>query len=164
MTLEDAGEDQISHRQRRVERLRRATAHVAQRLFAGPADPTLPSRGRVQAQWQVERLGGGPERLVLGLVIAPVLEGILGDHRAAQAQAGGALQLLDPVLDVVQVDQQYLLGSDFTIARAFPNRVAHQVQTQDGRSASRNAPSRTETWRAECRSEWARARSVPMHG
>jgi hypothetical protein len=30
-----------------------------------------------------------------------VLERILGDHRAGQAQAGGALQLLDPVLDKV---------------------------------------------------------------
>jgi hypothetical protein len=50
-----------------IERLRRAAAGVAQRLVAGPADPALPSRRRVQAQWQVERRGGGPERLVLGL-------------------------------------------------------------------------------------------------
>ena len=63
MTLEDAGEDQIAQRQRRVERLRRAAAGVAQRLLAGPADPALPSRGRVYAQRQVERRGGGPERL-----------------------------------------------------------------------------------------------------
>src|SRR5229473_3489474 len=49
MTLEDAGEDQIAQRQRRIERLRRAAAGVAQRLVAGPADPALPSRGRVQA-------------------------------------------------------------------------------------------------------------------
>src|ERR1700730_3850868 len=81
--------------------------------------------------------------------------------RSAKFRTRRSIQFLDPVLDVVQVDQQYLLGSDFTIARAFPNRVAHQVQTQDGRSASRNAPSCTETWRAERRSEWARARSVP---
>jgi len=74
MTLEDAGEDQIAHRQRRIERLRRAAAGVAQRLFAGPTDPALPSRGRVQAQRQAQRLGGGPERLVLGPVVAPVLE------------------------------------------------------------------------------------------
>jgi hypothetical protein len=67
MTLEDAGEDQIAQRQRRIERLRRAAAGVAQRLVAGPADPALPSRRRVQAQRQVERRGGGPERLVLGL-------------------------------------------------------------------------------------------------
>jgi len=60
----------------------------------------------VQAQWQVERRGGGPERLVLGPVVAPVLERILGDHRAGEAQAGGELQLLDPVLDVVQVDRR----------------------------------------------------------
>src|SRR6266481_1252525 len=47
MTLEDAGEDQIAHRQRRRERLRRAAAGVAQCLVAGPADPALPSRRRV---------------------------------------------------------------------------------------------------------------------
>jgi hypothetical protein len=74
MTLEDAGEDQVAHRQCRIERLRRAAAGVAQRLVAGPADPALPPRRRVQAQRQVECLGGGPERLVLGLVVAPVLE------------------------------------------------------------------------------------------
>jgi hypothetical protein len=71
MTLEDAGEDQIAQRQRRIERLRRAAAGVAQRPVAGPADPVPPSRRRMQAQWQVERLGGGPERLILGLVVAP---------------------------------------------------------------------------------------------
>jgi putative addiction module killer protein len=52
----------------------------------------------VQAQWQVERAGGGPERLVLGLVVAPVppvLEWILGDHGTREAQAGGALQVFD---------------------------------------------------------------------
>src|SRR6266851_9037118 len=92
MTLEDAGEDQIAHRQRRIERLGRAAGGVAQRRLAGPADLALPSRGRVQAEGQVERRGGGPERLVLGLVVAPVLEGILGDHGAGQAEEGGALQ------------------------------------------------------------------------
>src|SRR6202043_15901 len=66
MTLEDAGEDQIAHRQRRIERLRRAAAGVAQRLVAGPADLALPARRRVQAERQVERFGGGPDRLVLG--------------------------------------------------------------------------------------------------
>jgi hypothetical protein len=65
----------------------------------------------VQAKRQVERRGGGPERLVLGLVVAPVLERILGDHRAGEAQAGGALQLLDPVPDVVQVDHRDALES-----------------------------------------------------
>src|SRR6266446_5704718 len=60
MTLEDAGEDQIAHRQRRIERLCRAAARVAQRLVAGPADPALPSRGRVEAQRHIERRGGGP--------------------------------------------------------------------------------------------------------
>src|SRR6266576_2379752 len=101
MALEDAGEDQIAQRQRRIERLRRAAAGVAQRSGTGPADLALPSRGRVQAQRQVERLGGGPERLVFELVVAAVLGWILGDHRTGQAQAGGALQLLDSVLDVV---------------------------------------------------------------
>jgi len=52
-------------RQRRIERLRRAAARVAQRLLAGPADPALPSRGRVQAQRQAERRGGGPAARVL---------------------------------------------------------------------------------------------------
>jgi hypothetical protein len=42
----------------------------------------------------------------LGPVVAPVLERKLGDHRAREAHAGGALQLLDPVLDVVQVDHR----------------------------------------------------------
>jgi hypothetical protein len=55
MALEDPGEDQIAHRQRRIERLCRAAPGVAQRLFAGPADPP---RRRMQAQWQVERHGG----------------------------------------------------------------------------------------------------------
>jgi hypothetical protein len=36
----------------------------------------------VQAQRQVERLGGGPERLVLGLVVTPVPERIFGEHHA----------------------------------------------------------------------------------
>jgi hypothetical protein len=35
-----------------------------------------------------------------------VLEWILGDHRAGQAEAGGALQFPDSVLDVVQVDHR----------------------------------------------------------
>ena len=69
MTLEDAGEDQIAQRQRRIERLGRAAARVAQRLAADPADPALPSRRRVQAQRQAERRGGGPELLVFGLVV-----------------------------------------------------------------------------------------------
>jgi hypothetical protein len=69
MTLEHAGEDQVAHRQRRIERLCRAAAGVAQRSGTGPADLALPSRGRVQAQWQIEPHDGGPERLVLGLVV-----------------------------------------------------------------------------------------------
>src|SRR5207302_1330875 len=55
MTLEDAGEDQIAQRQRRIERLGRAAAGVAQRSGTGPADLALPPRRRVQAQRQVER-------------------------------------------------------------------------------------------------------------
>jgi hypothetical protein len=87
MTLEDAGEDHVAHRQCRIERLGRAAAGVAQCLVAGPADPALPPRRRVQPEWDVERRSGGPERLVLGLIIAPVLELILGDHRAGEAEA-----------------------------------------------------------------------------
>ena len=51
------------------------------------------------------------ERLVLGLVAAPMLKWILADHRAREAQAGGALQLLDLVLEVVQVDWRDALQS-----------------------------------------------------
>ena len=47
MTFEDAAEDQIAQRQRRIERLCRAAGGVAQRLFAGPADFALPSLRRV---------------------------------------------------------------------------------------------------------------------
>ena len=111
MTLEDAGEDHVAHRQCRIERLGRAAAGVAQRSGTGAADLALPSRRRVQAQRQVECGGGGPERLVFGLVVAPVLGRILGDHRTGEAQAGGALQLPDPVLDVVEVDHRDALQS-----------------------------------------------------
>jgi hypothetical protein len=48
MTLEDAGEDQITQRQCRIERLGRTAAGVARCLVAGPADPALPSRRGVQ--------------------------------------------------------------------------------------------------------------------
>jgi hypothetical protein len=65
----NCGEGQFAQRQRRIKRLVARAAGVAQRLVAGPADPALPPRRRVQAQRQVERLGGGPERLVLGLVV-----------------------------------------------------------------------------------------------
>src|SRR5271155_5608179 len=94
MRLEDAGEDQIAHRQRRIERLRRAAAGVAQRSGTRPADPALPSRRRVQAQWQVERLGGGPERLVFGLVVAPSSSGysvIIAPERPRRAARSGSL-------------------------------------------------------------------------
>jgi hypothetical protein len=67
-----------------------SSAGVAQRSGTGPADLALPSRRRVQAQRQVERLGGGLEWLVFGLVVAAVLGWILGDHRAGQAETGGA--------------------------------------------------------------------------
>src|SRR5438128_4043810 len=95
MALEDTREDYVAHRAGRIEGFRRAAARVAERLVSSAADLALPSRGRVQAQGHVERLGGRPERLVLGLVVAPVLERILRDHRAGEAQARGALQLLD---------------------------------------------------------------------
>jgi hypothetical protein len=52
MTLEDAGEDQIAHLQRRIERFCRAAVGVAQRL--SPAPRILPCR-RVA----VCRLSGG---------------------------------------------------------------------------------------------------------
>ena len=90
MTIEDAGEDHVAHRQRRIECLGRPAAGVAQRPGTGPADLALPSRRHVQAQRQVERRGGGPERLVFGSVVAPILGRILGDHGTRQAQAGGA--------------------------------------------------------------------------
>jgi hypothetical protein len=84
----------------------------------------------VQAQWQVERRGGGPERLVLGPVVAPVLERILGDHRAGKAQAGGELQLLDPVRDVVQADHRDALQSDGSGAAELGEPVI--VRAKDG--------------------------------
>jgi hypothetical protein len=52
MALGDAGEDHVAQRQRRIERLCRAAAGIAQRLVAGPADLALPPRRRVQAQRQ----------------------------------------------------------------------------------------------------------------
>jgi hypothetical protein len=92
MTLEDAGEDQIAHRQRRIERLRRAAARVAQCLVAGAADLALLPRRRVKAQRQAERLGGGPERLILGVVVAPVLE---RKARLFNAAAPGVVRVWD---------------------------------------------------------------------
>src|SRR5438093_1270465 len=71
VTLEDAREDHVAHGERRIERFRRPTARVPERLLAGAADLALASRGRVQAERHGERLGGGPERLVLGLVVTP---------------------------------------------------------------------------------------------
>src|SRR5262245_12635469 len=72
VALEDAGEDHVAQRERRIERLRRPAARVAQGLFAGTADLPLPPGGRVQAERHPERFGHRPERLVLGLVVAPV--------------------------------------------------------------------------------------------
>jgi hypothetical protein len=60
----------------------------------------------MQAERQAERRRGRPERLVLGLVVAPVLQGIFGDHRAGEAEAGGALELSDAVPDVVEIDHR----------------------------------------------------------
>jgi hypothetical protein len=48
--------------------------------------------------------GGGPEGLVLRLVIAPVFERIFGDHGTREVEVRSALELPDPVLDVVEVD------------------------------------------------------------
>jgi len=89
MTLVDARRDQIAQRQRWTERLCRAAAGVAQCSGISASDLALAARRYVQAQWHVERGGGGPEPLVLGLVVAPVLGWILGDHRTGQAHAGG---------------------------------------------------------------------------
>jgi hypothetical protein len=61
---------------------------VEQFIFITPLD-TLRQTELVPKLVRARR-GGGPERLVLGLVVAPVLERILGDHRAREAQAGGA--------------------------------------------------------------------------
>src|SRR2546430_17465498 len=58
MALEDTREDHVAHRERRIEGFRRAAARVAERLVSSAADLALPSRGRVQAQGHVERLGG----------------------------------------------------------------------------------------------------------
>src|SRR6266545_2683343 len=106
MTLEDAREDHVAHRRRRAEGLRGAAARVPERQAGSPADPALASRRRVKAERHAERLGGGPERLVLGLVVASVLEGKLADHRAGEAQARGPLQLRDAVTDVVEIDHR----------------------------------------------------------
>ena len=43
---------------------------------------------------------------VCRLIVAPILERVLGDHRAGEAEVGGALQFLDPLLYVVQVDHR----------------------------------------------------------
>ncbi len=96
----------VAHRERRIEGFRRSAARVPERFLSGAADLALASRGRVQAERHVERLGGSPERFVFGLVVAPVLERMLGDHRSGEAHAGGALQLPDAVLDIVQVDHR----------------------------------------------------------
>jgi hypothetical protein len=86
MTLEDAGEDQIAHRQRRIERLARLLASCS---VLSPSPRIRPCR-RVAAC----RLSGrssvaatGPERLVLGLVVAPMLERIFGDHRTGVSRS-----------------------------------------------------------------------------
>ena len=44
--------------------------------------------------------------LVFGLIVAPVLERILRDHRSGQAKTGSPLQLPDRVRDVVKVDHR----------------------------------------------------------
>src|SRR5262245_33248332 len=69
IALEYAREDHVAHRERRVERLRRAAARIAQRLVARAADLPLAPGGRMQAQGYPEGLGGGPERLILQLVV-----------------------------------------------------------------------------------------------
>ncbi len=111
MALEDSRKDHVAERERRIERLGRPAARVAQRLLPRPADLALPSRGGVQAERHAERRRRGPERLVLGLVVAPVLERIFRDHRAGEAEPGGPLELADAVPDIVQVDHGDALES-----------------------------------------------------
>ncbi|MGA7862457.1 MAG: hypothetical protein WCA23_00400, partial [Stellaceae bacterium] len=47
-----------------------------------------------------------PEPLVLGLVVRAVLGWIFVNHRTGEGEAGGALQLPDPVLDAAEVDRR----------------------------------------------------------
>jgi hypothetical protein len=78
---------------------------LASRRVLSPAPRIRRCRRRrgMQAQWHFE-CGGGPEGLVLRLVIAPVFERIFGDHGTREAEVRSALELPDPVLDVVEVD------------------------------------------------------------
>ena len=104
IALEDTREDHVAHRHRGVEGLRGAAARVAKGLLPRPTDLALPPRGRVQGEGKVERLRRGPEGLVLRLVVASLLGRVFRDHRPGKAHLGGALQLLDAVGDVVEVD------------------------------------------------------------
>jgi hypothetical protein len=80
MTLEDAGEDQIAHRQRRIEHLGRGCSRRAAscRRPRG-SGPSVASPCRLTDRSSAAATG--PERLLFGLVVAPVLERIFGDHR-----------------------------------------------------------------------------------
>ena len=67
------------------------------------------------------------QRISIGKLTNPAL---FRDHRAGQAQAGGALQLLDPVRDVVQVDHRDALQSDGIRAAELGEPVV--VRAKDG--------------------------------
>jgi len=102
VALEDPGEDHVAHRLGGVEGLGGPAGRVAERALTRSADLALPPGGGVQAERHREALRRRPERLVLGLIVAPVLERVLGDHRAGEAAAGGALQLPRALPDIVQ--------------------------------------------------------------
>ena len=81
---------------------------LASRSVLSPAPRILPCR-RVavcRLSGMARACAGRPERLVLGLIVAPVLERVLGDHRAGEASPGGALQLLRALPDIVQADHR----------------------------------------------------------
>jgi len=104
VALEDPGEDHVAHRGGRVEGLRGSAGRVAERLLPRSTNLALTTGGGVQAERHGEGLRGRPERLVLGLIVAPVLERVLRDHRSGEASPRGPLQLFRALLDIVQVD------------------------------------------------------------
>jgi len=69
--------------------------------------------------------GGGPERVVLGLVGAPVLERILGNHRAGQAQGVARRNRRDDALP----DGRYLTDSRVGEYTEFTVRLPRARQT-----------------------------------
>ena len=67
------------------------------RVWSGPV-------GRnVQAQREAQILGRGPQRLVLGGIVAMLLQRVDRDHCTAQPQLGAAFQLSDTLRDIVNI-------------------------------------------------------------